>query len=182
MNHTWWDTGVSAPSLANLMAYDVVLVGNRTPWSESAASAVAVGNVLADYIDAGGKVIDTNFIHDYFVSTYTWYLEGDYIDLNYGPFTQSTAENGGPNTLNVVDSSHPVMSGVTAITENILVVNVGLQPGASLLATWSCGYNAIAVSADEQVVGINMTVYGDADNTGNAGVLIHNSVVWLHGT
>jgi hypothetical protein len=181
-SYEFWDTGTSAPTLTDLTGYDVVMIGNNTPWSQSAAPAATVGDVLADYVDAGGKVIDTNFVHDFYVATYTWYLEGRYIDDGYGPFTQSTTENAGPNTLTVADDTHPVMSGVASISETVLIVNPGLQSGASLLATWSCGYNAIAVSADEQVVGLNMMVFGGATATGDATTLIHNAIDWLGGS
>jgi hypothetical protein len=180
-DYEWWDTGVSAPTLTDLEAWDVVVIGNNTPWSQSSAPAASVGDALADYVDAGGKVVDTNFVHDFYVSTYTWYLEGRYIDENYGAFSQSNAEDAGPNTLSVVDDSHPVMNGVSSVTEDVLIVNPGLQAGATLLATWSCGHNAIAVSADEQVVGLNMMVFGSAGATGDATTLIQNAINWLNG-
>jgi hypothetical protein len=180
----WWNTNLGTPTLADLQAYDVVVIGNNTPWNQSPAPAVEVGNVLADYVDAGGRVVDTNFVHDYYydaVNDVTWYLEGRYVDEGYGPFSQSSAESPGPNTLEVVDGTHPVMAGVSSLSENVLIVNCGLQTGATLLATWSCGYNAIAVSADQQVVGINMMVFGGAGNTGDGTALLHNAITWVGG-
>lgn len=182
----WWDTALGAPSAADLAAYDVVVVGNRTPWTESSASASAVGDALADYIDGGGAVIDTNYVHDYYVSTYTWYLEGRYVDEGYAPFTQASTETGDPQAATILDGDHPVMSGVTTLTENIadsLVIDPGLAAGAVLLATWSpSSYNAVAVSSDGSVVALNMCLFSASESGGDVGLLLHNAIEWLAGS
>ncbi len=183
---TIYNTGSQSPTGAEFLAYDVVVVGNNTPWSESAASAVAVGNALADYIDGGGRVIETNFVHDYYVGPspnfYTWYLAGRFITDGYGPFNQSTTDVTGPLTFTVLNAGHPVMAGVTTLVDDGLLLNVSLRAGASGLAQWStAAYQAVAVSADNRVVGINSMIFGDSNVSGNLNTLLHNAVVWLAG-
>jgi hypothetical protein len=178
-DHAWWDTGVNAPVAADLLPYDVVVVGNDHTWELCAAAAADVGDALADYVDAGGKLLDSNFVHDYWEMTYTWYLEGRYIDENYGPFSVADDYVVGPVELVIIDDLHPVMAGVVSITEHMLVINPGLQPGALLLAEWDSGYNAISVSPDEQVVGINMSIFDNAETTGDTALLLHNALTWL---
>jgi hypothetical protein len=180
---TWWDTGTGAPTGSDLLPYDVVVIGNRTPWSLSAASAAAVGNALADYVDGGGKVVETNFVHDYYVSTYTWYLEGRYVTDGYGPFTASTTDDSAAQTATIIDSGHPLMSSVSSLTETTtssLIINPGLATGADLIATWSpSGWNAVAASADGSIVGLNMCIFSASEAGGDVGVLLHNAIVWL---
>jgi hypothetical protein len=85
------------PTLAQLLAYDVVLT-----WSDYVyADSTAMGNVLADYVDAGGKVIDANFA----MGTHGWQMGGRFMSENY------TAINGtnlgfGTSCLGTYNASH----------------------------------------------------------------------------
>jgi len=74
------DVRTSTPSLATLLNYDTVLV-----WSDSSFfNSVALGDVLADYVDLGGGVVLATF------SWYgpTWDLEGRMM-TDYSPFVQA---------------------------------------------------------------------------------------------
>ena len=51
-----WYGGDSLPSLSRMLEYDAVMVVSVHPWKDS----VAAGNVLADYLEAGGKVLLTS--------------------------------------------------------------------------------------------------------------------------
>ncbi len=45
-------------TLADLEGYDVVFLTNNTQWQQAGAvDPVVIGDLLADYIDGGGKVI-----------------------------------------------------------------------------------------------------------------------------
>ncbi len=175
----YFDTGSAVPALSDLEPYDVVMVGNNTPWTEVTADPVSVGNSLADYVDAGGKLVDTNFVHDYYVGDYTWYLEGRYIDDGYGPFHQAVYEATGPLSLSVSQPGHEVMSGVSTLQDSGLLLDLSLRAGASELASYSNGYPAVAISADQQICGINAMFFGDTQIAGDADVLLHNAVQWL---
>ena len=56
----YYDARTGTPSLSMLMGYDVVVTWSNYVYS----SATNLGNVLADYIDDGGKVLNLMFALD----------------------------------------------------------------------------------------------------------------------
>ena len=77
----YFDARLATPSLAELLTYDTVIVISNS----SFADPVGVGDVLADYVDAGGTVIQT-------VPTFYdpggsgWGLQGRFVTDGYSPF------------------------------------------------------------------------------------------------
>ncbi len=68
----------TTPTLAELNNYDVVLAySNATPFDP-----VALGDVLADYVDAGGGLVLANFTW-----TQGFGIEGRIVTTGYSPFT-----------------------------------------------------------------------------------------------
>lgn len=66
------------PTLAELLQYDAIIV-----WSNNAfTDRVAMGNVLADYVDAGGGVVLAVFV----VNSTTSGLQGRWLTENYAIF------------------------------------------------------------------------------------------------
>jgi hypothetical protein len=182
LNVTLWDSTAGDPSGTDLAPYDVVIVGNDYLWTAGGMTAVGVGNALADYIDAGGKVIDTLFLHDWA----GWQLDGRYIIDGYAPFTASTTDlTSLPYTMGTVyDPGHPLMSGVTSITDNPATIgighqDVGLAPGATRLADWNDG--EIFIAYNDNVVGINQLWYHGSGWSGDVPTLMHNAIAYLSG-
>jgi hypothetical protein len=99
------------PSLSELQSYDAVIT-----WANYAyLDKVAMGNVLADYVDGGGGVVMGNFV---------WYsptfdLAGRIQDPGYSPFEQAGASLYLTACLGSNDPSHPIMSGVTAACDGV---------------------------------------------------------------
>jgi hypothetical protein len=174
-----WDASTGNPTLGDLLPYDVVIVGNDYKWSSAGMTASSVGDALADYLDTGGGVIDTLFVHDW----YGWELSGRYISEGYSPFTASSVDYTGiPYTLGTVyQASHPVMQGVAAITDDPIAgighQNVGLAAGALRLADWNDGQVYIAVK--ENVVGINQLWFHGSNWSGDVPTLMHNAIRYL---
>jgi hypothetical protein len=141
--------------------------------------AKSVGDALADYLDAGGRVIDTLFVHDY----EGWQLEGRYITDGYAPFTSSSADlTAIPYSLGTIHQpSHAIMSGVQGIQDNpstgISHQDVGLAPGATRIADWDDGHVFVAIAP--QVVGINQLWFHGANWTGDVPKLMHNAILYL---
>jgi hypothetical protein len=179
LNVTLWDAALGDPTGADLMAYDVVIVGNDYLWTTASMTPKAVGDALADYIDAGGYVIDTLFTHDYA----SWQLAGRYITGDYSPFTASSADMTAiPYRLGAVhDSGHPILNGVSAIedspTTGISHQNVGVSAGATRLADWDDG--AVFVAYNDHVIGVNQLWFHGANWSGNMPTLMHNSILYL---
>ena len=133
------------PSLADLLAYDVVLTWNNYNY----ADPTALGDVLADYVDAGGKVINMQF------SLNQWGLQGRFMSGNY------TAMKGSENTLDYAclgtfDASHLIMDGITSVCDYYRLAGSYLTDDSTAIAYWDDGEIFVAVKDDATVVSIGM--------------------------
>jgi hypothetical protein len=179
LNLSVWDTAQGDPSGSALAAYDVVIVGNDYRWSSVGMTATGVGNALADYLDGGGKVIDTLFTHDWA----GWQLAGRYISGGYSPYTGSSSDfQLVPYHLGTVyQPSHPILQGVASITDNPLNgighQDVGLVSGANHLADWDDGQAFLAVKGS--VVGVNQLWFHSSNWSGDMPALMHNIIRYL---
>lgn len=169
-----FDGAAGTPALEYLMGYRCVIVANGAPLSDP----VAVGNVLADYVDRGGGVILTV---PSFVSGIA--MQGRFISGGYSPFTIGTGFM--PNaTLGSYDAAHPVMAGISSM-QSVLYTSTNLIPGADWVAQWSNGVPFVATMGD-RVVGANMFIIdtGPTWPGPSAGViaqLLHNAMEWMSG-
>jgi hypothetical protein len=160
----------ATPSLARLQAYDVVLT-----WSNSHYyNPIAMGNVLADYVDAGGKVINLMFS----MGTHGWEMQGRFMDQAY------TAMNGTTLLyqnvcLGTYDAGHPIMAGVTDVCELYRMDGTYLTAGSSEVAQWDDGLLFVAAKDDQSVVSINAYVGYNHQWTGQMADVVHNAILWL---
>ena len=160
------NAGSSTPSLSTLLDYDAVLVYCDVVFDDP----VALGDVLADYVDVGGGVV---------IATFAWYgptwdLEGRIT--NYSPFVQAGASLYSNATLNWYDSSHPIMDGVSNVS-GYYRDDVSLTAGAELVANWSDGHPFVATKG--RVVGITLFPPSVVTPwTGDVPTLFHNALLW----
>jgi hypothetical protein len=138
--------GGGTPTLATLLQYDALMCWtNTTP-----ANNVTWGDVLADYVDAGGGVVVTVFAN----STLTagrniagrWQL-GYEVILDQGG--NGTGAGGTLGTVHV--PAHPAMTGVTAFTGGTIGSRpnaTALEVGSFLVAEWSNGKVLVAQGAN----------------------------------
>ncbi|MFQ5868814.1 MAG: hypothetical protein ACE5JC_02805, partial [Candidatus Zixiibacteriota bacterium] len=102
-----YDARTGTPTLAELQPYDCVICWSNYTFQDP----VAIGNVLADYVEAkGGGVVVCEFaFYD------GWAMQGRFM-AEYSPFTQG---NTGYvlNNLGVYDPTHPIMDNVTDCSE-----------------------------------------------------------------
>ena len=164
------DLRYTVPSLDQLNAYDCVLVATNYGPADSAAT----GNVLADYVDAGGTVVE---MAGSFGTDGAWELHGRFVTENYGAFIH------GPALLTYValgsyDPAHPIMAGVSTMTEE-LSAGVTIQPDAAWVASWNDGTPLIA--AKDSVVAINSFPFDYGSWTGDLILVVHNAITWLGG-
>jgi hypothetical protein len=140
------EVNYTTPTIDQLLPYDVVMA-----WSNyQFADANALGNVLADYVDAGGAVLLSEF--SFFSS---WAMSGrlmsDYSPLGVGNTAYS------PVSLGTYDPGHPIMAGVSTLSDGAYATNPPTQNGAVVVAEWSNGTPCVAVSGvTPQVVALNM--------------------------
>ncbi len=128
----YWDIYVTGtPVLADLTPYDGVMTWSDYPYPDPSGW----GDVLADYVDGGGKVVLATFAFN----GGGYGIGGNIADSPYSPFTN----DGGIGTSGVtLDSNYdepgsPIVDGVS--TQPWCQYNctgVSLTSGASLVAHW----------------------------------------------
>ena len=133
---TTWDGSATTPSLADLSAYDAVMVSSD---SAGFADVTALGDALADYVDAGGRVVATTFT------------------------TGTQMDSDGPFQLVKDQPSSPLLAGVASFDggANSYRSDIAVAAGASLVAHWNdSGSTPLEVTkvapSGAVVVGLNM--------------------------
>lgn len=124
---------VATPTLGQLTPYDLVVSINEDGYFDP----VAYGNVLADYVDAGGFVFQ--YAYD---SESSLMPEGRFNDQGYPPFIPGDNPND-EVTLGEFNAASPLMQGVTSLSSG-WNTEAELSPGATLVAKWSDGRNLLA--------------------------------------
>ena len=162
----YFDARVATPSLAQLQLYDVVVA-----WTNSQFfNPVAIGNVLADYVDAGGRVVPTSASF-----SLTWPMLGRFVTDGYSAFSP-----GDPSftTLNLgsYNPAHPIMAGVTNLSE-LYACSVTLASGALLVASYTNGTPFIATKGT-QVACVNGFFSDFGAWTGDMPLVLHNAIIW----
>jgi len=144
----------STPTLAQLQAYDAVLFFSDFGF----ADPTTFGNVLADYVDAGGGVVQ---------ATFSFWSAGADIGGRWRAQNYDVWQPGGQNqpgnlTLGTIyDPSNPILAGVTSFNggSRSFYNTVGpLNPGAVAVADWSNGAPLIAVNTSTfagKIAGLN---------------------------
>ena len=146
-----FDAGGATPVLGDLTSYDAVLAyTNSTP-----ADPSALGDVLADYADAGGHLV----ICTYSFST-PWAINGRIMTSGYSPLTNLGANGEVSGNLSAVIPSDPIFSGIdlgsVSYFHNGNFAHPGLDAGATLLATDGAGINMIARNTAGNIYGVNL--------------------------
>ena len=165
-----FETRYATPTLGDLLPYHAVIIAsNYIP-----QDPVATGDVVADYIDQGGGVIESlpSFVDN-------WLLEGRYRTGGYSPFEVGTNPSQTAN-LGSFQAAHPIMAGVTTAWGKLLVETT-LAPGSIWVADWDNGLPCLA-ARNAQVIGFNGLVAGFGTYTGDVGLMLSNAAVLVGGT
>jgi PKD repeat protein len=168
-----YDAYYGTPTLAELQAYDVVLTWSNYHY----ADPNAIGNVLADYVDAGGRVI--NLMAS--MGTHGWQMGGRFMNEGY------TAVNGGDglwstSCLGTYDPAHPIMSRpdpITDVCDYMRLAGTYLTPGSTAVARWQDNEILVGVKDDRSVASITSYVGYYWGWTGQIDALVHNAILWL---
>jgi len=161
-----FDATTGSPTLAQLLMYNAVI-----PMFNSAPNgADTLGDVLADYVDAGGGVVMTlaSFIGG-------WEIRGRFFAEGYYPFTLGTGPIGSAD-LAAFDAAHPIMAGVTTAFGNFLGAT-SVAPGAKWVADWNNGQPCVATQGD-RVVGVNVFCATSGNWTGDVPLILRNAAAW----
>jgi hypothetical protein len=139
------------PTLQELLKSDLVVVSGLNGWGDP----VAAGNVLADYVDAGGKLL----LLDAALSEGAWGLQGRILGPDYSPVAKA-----GPGGEGVSASfeDDPVVEGVSYVQSRYTMAAAAVQGSAKPLGRYDNGYLLGAYNADRPVVFLNFQpVEGD---------------------
>ncbi len=167
---TWSaDPGGSIPDLTVVHQYHLVIAWNNYPWADK----YAIGNVLADFIDAGGKVI--TLVDCWSASPFD--SHGRYFDEGYSPFVSLSGAQFNPRTLGWFNPYHPIMQGISQLSITDFYNNVALTSAAELVAAWDDSTPLIATKPN--TVAINIWPGDGYYWAGDFPTLIHNSIRYL---
>lgn len=193
INATGIGDGVGTPPLSTLLEYDAVLTWSNTSFDD----AVSMGDVLADYVDAGGGVVIGVFAN---TSTHPdRYLQGRWLsDPGYiaipqnGGFVDGVAAGLGE----VFIEDHPILEGVDSFFNNAPIGSNGQPFGAwrpaelsltedsTLVARWTTGETLIAIAPNPRVVEIGFHPVSSAVNAGywdqttDGGLIMANALLF----
>lgn len=177
----FFDSPVSTLTLADVEDYHVVITVNSAAWSAQNAD-VLVGDILADFVDLGGKVILHNFAYD----NLGFQLRGRFMTESYGPITHALGSVTNSSEMVVLDDLHPLFDGVETVGHEAgfeRLTGSSLTPGATLLAEWSDEVPMLAIN--DHALAIN-TLYSQdgapSSWNGDLNVIVYNAVRTLTGT
>lgn len=157
-------------TLGGLSGYDAVVVASNAIFSE----ATNIGNVLADFANAGGGVVLTEFVFQG-----VWALGGTIMTSGYSPFTVDPLSSGyglSSSLGTIYDSTSPLLTGASGASTDFQA-DVGLDAGATLIADWTSNRHAIAYNSlsNSSIVGLNL--FPDSSYTNDASkTLLANAV------
>ncbi len=183
------DVRNTTPALADLEAFDAVLVFRDTDYKDP----TALGNVMADYVDAGGGVV-CMMSEVGLDEGYGDMMQGRWNIEQYYVIPRGGHEVGPPAILGrVYDSAHPIMQGVSVFdggSSSYRPSTFDIAPGAIRVADWSDGRPLVAT---EIVGGVQRVDLGFSplssdiiDGSWNASTdgarLMANALTWVAAT
>jgi hypothetical protein len=169
-----FDSSTATPTPAQFAAADVVVeLGDNC--ADGYLSQKTYGNRLANYLDHGGVALQAaydNWDHD------QSYPGGRFKTAGYAPLALGLNQNDATALGQLPEPSNPLVQGLDtfATTSN---TTTPLTPGATLLATWLDGRNAIAVKG--RVVATSASA-DDESALPNLARLAVNAAEYFHAT
>jgi hypothetical protein len=139
---------------------------------------VTLGNLLADYVDGGGRVVCNYYAmkgpyEDDGSPLGRWWFEG------YSPYAcLCDADYHYPEDLIIDEPGHPIFDGISAVNGARGRMQTELRAGAVELAHFADA-GGVALNADETVCGINYRSSNDHFWTGEGFRLIANAACYL---
>jgi len=148
----YFDASFATPTLAHLAQYDVVYTWVNLAYADN----VAMGDVLADYVDQGGNVVLGVFC------TYTagYYLDGRIMQPGYSPVYSPTGGNLWSTSAYAGNGSTCIYDGVTAL-DAFYRDDLAVRSGAFVDGTYVDGAICHAFQAVPPVPGAGTIVYSN---------------------
>ncbi len=158
------------PTLPQLLTYDVVITWNNG----SEYDYVSVGDILADYVDWGGKVINLN----YSMGTTGYQIQGRFLTGGYSAINGTSLYNHS-SCLGSYLPSHSIMAGITNVCDAYRMTGTYLTNDSYVIAQWDDSLLFVAAKNDRSVVSINGYVGYQYVWTDQMDDLLYNAILWL---
>jgi hypothetical protein len=165
----YFDPRNGNPTLDQLLLHNVAVVWSNYPFMDP----TGLGDVLADYVDAGGGVVLLQFS---FGSG--WNLMGRIMD-EYSPFAPGPTSYM-DKSLGDFDPSHPIMEGVTTVSEYFSAA-VSMDNEGTLVASFTDGTPFVGVREEGSVACVNGYIGDDRLFQGDMILVVHNAMSWTTG-
>jgi hypothetical protein len=170
---------LATPTLVDLQQYEAVFV-----WSDCQfANGAALGNVLADYVDGGGRVVLASHVWWPFSSNGIVSLDirGRFASGGYNPIANGTIGIGGPIWSPViVDNTTNIFNGVNNVTFTGIDNATSITAGSTLVAHTNLSTPHPLVAYKGNVVALNFfpasTAVQGGSWTGDGARLIVNAL------
>jgi hypothetical protein len=186
------DVHTITPTLAQLQAYDAVLVYSDNTYADSNA----LGNVMADYVDSGGGVVCAMFEigygsglpHPLCQMRGRWDAQGYYViprTQQYGP-PQATLGT-------VYDPTHPIMQGVSSFDGGTSsfrpIYTTTIPPGSTRVADWNDTSPLVVTKTISGVPRADLGLYPPSSDarsdfwvsSTDGALLMANALAWVAG-
>lgn len=182
-----FNANAGTPTLALLKSYDAVLVFDDT-FGHYFADAVQLGNVLADYVDFGGGVVEAALSN---ATAQLGGLQGRYVSANYDVFNTNNNQGscGVLGTVSLPDS--PLMRDVDSFSGGLSALCYKLTPkaGATVVANWSNGRALLGYRTDHNGITVSLNMFpvssdaapGGWDPATDGALLMANSLAFAAG-
>jgi hypothetical protein len=144
-----FDASAGTPSVAQLESYDMVVSHSDC---DGYSDPAGIGDNLADYANHGGVVVEFAYSME---NSSSDQLAGRWQSEGHSPYIPGNNDNNDV-TLGSFDATSPLMAGVSTLTSPSCNVAPTLAPGATRVAQWNNGQEAIAFKG--KVVGVTASI------------------------
>ncbi len=134
---TDFDASAATPTAADFDGIDVAYVISDDGWADSAA----LGDVIADFVDGGGRVVESTF--SLYCPEDSLGVAGRWVDDGYGAMVNPNPDcdqrdSDGPLEAVPVVPTSPLLAGVTSFNggSSSYRNDAVIAPGAVLIANW----------------------------------------------
>jgi hypothetical protein len=151
------DVQFSTPSLAQLTPYKALLVYSDSPFGDP----FALGNVVADYFDAGGRVVLAPGANCNGFSLQGRFFNDGYMVLGYGDLDSFP-----PDTLGTIfEPASPLVTGVSVFSADMAIRCLGSPtPGSVTVAAWNDGQPLIVRGMVQGRNRVDLNLFPVSDN------------------
>ena len=155
-----YDGSAVTPTLAELQAYDAVMVFSDSSFTDP----TTLGDNLADYMDSGGGVVFATF--GFYPSPGLGY-SGRAVTDGYLPFTLGSYASSSTQQMVVNEPNHDLLIGVSSFnggSASYHNTNISVQTGGTLVASLTDGSPFLGVLEAGGGVSVGFNIYPPSSN------------------